>query len=247
MTAGNVRVPDAPKDQFFSLNVFETSGYQAHFRNLCKMVKDHIRLDKLRGKRVIDLACGYGWYGQSLLAQGADIAFIDGREANLAGVRKQVPNAKTYVMNVETDPFPIANVHIILCMGLIYHIADPRALFDKMAKVTDRVFIDTTCLDHDGEFIVYHKESTDAHQFSLTGSACRPSPKWIMRQLTEAGFTHVADISSAIGNRPPEPGFPGLLYDWDYQRTCGWRRNEQTLRRMFLASKAGPSDDLLIW
>jgi len=170
---------------------------------------------------------------------------VDGRKENLAAVREQVPNAATHLMNVETDPFPLARVDLILCMGLIYHIADPRSLFEKMASVTDQVFVETTCLDHDGEFIVFHNESTDARQFSLTGSACRPSPKWVMRHLREAGFTRVEDISDSIGNRPPSEGFPGVLYDWKFERTCGWRRAEHTLRRMFAASKARSNADLI--
>jgi SAM-dependent methyltransferase len=232
------------RDRFFTENVFEAKGYRDHYGNLLAMIKEHLDLDRLRGRKVIDLACGYGWWGQDLMAHGADVIFVDGREDNLAAVRSQVPGATTYLMNVETDPFPVAQADLILCMGLIYHIADPRALFDKMARITERVFVDTTCLDHDGEFIVYHAETNQPNGFSLTGSACRPSPKWVMRQLADAGFPFVKDISDAIGNRLPEPGFPGLIYDWDYERTCGWRRNEQTLRRMFMASKAA-TDDLL--
>src|SRR5262249_58820697 len=111
MTAGKVRVPDAPKDQFFSLNVFETSGYQAHYRNLCKMVKDHIRLDQLPGRKVIDLACGYGWYGQSLLAEGAHVAFNDRRQAHPACPRQPDSNANTHVLNLEAHPVPIPKPH----------------------------------------------------------------------------------------------------------------------------------------
>jgi SAM-dependent methyltransferase len=235
------------RDRYFSQNVFEQEGYRSHFVNLTRMIKNHMHLDKLRGRKVIDLACGYGWWGQSLLEHGAEVIFIDGREAHLEQVRKQVPGATTFLMNLETDAFPVSKVDLILCMGIIYHIADPRKLFDKMAAITDRVFVDTTCLDHDGEFIVFHQESNDTNAFSLTGNACRPSPKWVMRQLSGAGFTRAEDISDPIGNRVPQPGFPGLVYDWKYERTCGWRRNEQTLRRMFLASKAGTTDDLLVW
>jgi SAM-dependent methyltransferase len=242
----SVKSVSAPKDKYFDLNVFEAKGYRDHYANLTAMMKKNLRLERLRGRKVIDLACGYGWWGQSLLEYGCEVVFLDGREENLAAVREQVPNAATYLMNVETDPFPVPRADLILCMGLIYHIADPRSLFDKMAAVSDQVFVETTCLDHDGEFIVYHNESTDARQFSLTGSACRPSPKWVMRQLREAGFAHVEDVSDAIGNRSPQPGFPGLVYDWKFERTCGWRRGEQTLRRMFVASKAKHGADLII-
>lgn len=233
-------------DRHFSKNVFEEPGYRDHYVNLTAMVKNHLHLDRLPGRKVIDLGCGYGWWGQSLLEHvdhGNDVIFIDGRAENIDAVRREVPCAHAYVMDVETDPFPFKKADLILCMGLIYHISNPRALFDKMIKIAPRVFIDTTCMDHDGEFIVYHSEVSGS-QYSLTGSACRPSPNWVMRQLREAGYEHVYDISDPIGNRAPQAGFPGLIYDWDYRRTCGWRRGECTLRRMFMASKH-QDDELL--
>lgn len=237
-------VTSIERDKHFSHNVFEEPGYRDHYVNLTAMVKNHLHLDRLTGRRVIDLGCGYGWWGQSLLEHGADVRFIDGRKENLAAVRREVPGARTQQVDVEDYPLEIFKADLILCMGLIYHIANPRALFDKMIKVAPRVFIDTTCMDHDGEFIVYHSESPAGSQYSLTGSACRPSPNWVMMQLRQAGYLYVHDISDPIGNRPPAAGYPGLIYDWDYRRTCGWRRGECTLRRMFMASRF-QDDELL--
>lgn len=236
-------VTSIERDPHFSKNVFEEPGYRDHYVNLTAMMKNHLHLDRLCGRKVIDLGCGYGWWGQSLLEHGADVVFADGRVDNIAAVKRDIPGAATYVMNVECDNLPRVKADLILCMGLIYHIANPRALFDKMIKVAPRVFIDTTCMDHDGEFIVYHSE-VQGSQYSLTGSACRPSPNWVMSQLREAGYEYVYDISDPIGNRPPAAGFPGLIYDWEYRRTCGWRRGECTLRRMFMASRH-QDDELL--
>lgn len=223
------------RDKFFSKNVFEEPGYRDHYANLTTMMKNHIHLERLAGHKVIDLGCGYGWWGKSLLEHDADVLFVDGRAANLRAVARDVPGSKCWIKNVENDDLDLGKAALILCMGLIYHLGNPRALFDKMIKIAPRVFIDTTCIDHDGEFICYHHETSIGNQYSLTGNACRPSPNWVMRQLKEAGYEYVSDISDAIGNRPPEPGFPGLIYDWDYRRTCGWRRDERTLRRMFMA------------
>jgi len=239
-----MNITSIERDKHYSKNVFEEPGYRDHYGNLTAMMKNHLHLDRLRGKKVIDLGCGYGWWGQSLIEHCNEVVFIDGRKKNLAGLRKEMPFAVGYLMNVEADQFPIKRADLILCMGLIYHISNPRALFDKMIKVAPRVFIDTTCMDHDGEFIVYHSEGSAGSQYSLTGSACRPSPNWVMGQLREAGYEHVHDISDPIGNRPPGDGFPGLIYDWDYRRTCGWRRGECTLRRMFMATRI-KDDELL--
>jgi SAM-dependent methyltransferase len=228
-------------------SVFDDVGHSGHYTKLTPLLTNHLHLDQLKGVKVIDLACGYGWWGEALLPHGADVTFIDGRENNLAMVRKRHPGAATHVMNVETDSFPMLEADIVLCMGLIYHIADPAALFKKIAAISKRVFIETICIDHVGANIVYVDAPTDTSETSLGGKACHPSPRWVMRELRRAGFTEIADISDAAGNRPATPTLPGLNYQWDYENTCGWCRDDCTLRRVFMASNAGAADPLLRW
>ncbi len=221
-------------DRYFSSNVFEEPGYHDHYPKLFEMVEPY--LGDVSGKRVLDLGCGYGWWGLKLKQLGAVVTFADGRMSNLEGVKRSDADATVLWLDVESGIIP-RPFDLVLCMGLLYHLGDPQTLLDKVAARTKRMLIDTTCLDHDGEFIVYHREADDVSQFSVTGNACRPSPTWVVNALYRAGFDKVSDISSSVGNRKPQPGFPGLVYDWKYQRTCGWRRGERTLRKMFLAEK----------
>lgn len=235
-------VRDIRKDAHFSRNVFELPAFRDRYTKPIEHIKSHLHLDRLRGRKVIDLACGYGWWGQSLMDHGAEGLFIDGRPENLHRVRTSMPRAVTHLMNLETDPFPVSRVDLVLCMGILYHLGDPKALIEKLAAITDRVFVDTTVMDHDGDFIVFHDEDNDVRQFSVTGKACRPSPGWVINRLREAGFEHVRDISHADMNSEPGPGKSGLIYDWEFRRTCGWRRGECTLRKMYLASKSDPDE-----
>lgn len=232
-------------DEHFAFNQFDIPEYRERYPRLFQMWHPHIQLDRLEGKRVIDLACGYGWHGLSLKPYKPDVLYVDGRQAHLDAVKREDPTAATHVMNVEYDKFPIGlRADLVLCMGIIYHIYDPRELFNKIAAISDRIIVDSTVCDHDKEYISWHRENNVAQGFSITGWACRPSPKWVERNLAEAGFPFVFDISDKCGNIEASPGICGYLYDWEYRREVGHRRNEQALRKMYLASRNWP-DELL--
>jgi SAM-dependent methyltransferase len=186
----------------------------------------------------LDLGCGSGGFGRRFLDRGYDVTFADARKSNLSKVKTFYKGAKTRVCNVEIDSVQkLGNYDLILCMGLIYHLQDPYKLFKQLSKMSRNVFVESTCLDHDGYQIIFLNESTDPAQFSATGNACRPSPGWVEENLFRSGFRVVKDVSCGSGNQKPGRGFSGKVFDWNFKRTCGWRRNDCVLRKLFLAQK----------
>lgn len=231
----------ALKDEHFSENVLDIEQFKSSRRAMTDVIKSQVRLGLLEGKTIVDLGCGHGWSGQAFQQYGAEVMYVDGREEHLAEVRRRNPTAWTVWADIEHDELP-CYVELVLCLGLIYHIADPAALFRKLAKITDRVVIETTALDHDGECIVFLDEPSTVKQYSITGRACRPSPGWVVRELKAAGFEHVRDLSEGRLNSNPFQGGSGALYDWSFRRTCGWRRGEFTLRKLYIATKNSPDE-----
>lgn len=226
------------KDGHFSENVFLEDGYTMRYENLMKVMTKHIDAKRIKGASVLDFACGAGGFGVRFEELGANVVFIDGRESNLDLVRQANKDAKTYLWNLEKDQnAPFAKADLALCMGLIYHTGDPVSVLGRIAKHSDDIFVETTVLDHDGKIIVFYSEDMEPKQFSVTGSACRPSPGWVSEALTQCGFVAVKEILDGAANLKPGVGFPGCLYDWKFERTCGWRRDECALKRLYIASK----------
>lgn len=227
-------------DKYYSRNVFTEKDYSEHYDKVFSVLMRYIDPEMASKWQVIDLGCGLGGFGRKFLEMGPDVVFIDGRSENIADLRADLPGAKTFILDVEKDPFPeqIKGVDLVLCMGLIYHTKTPKLVLEKIAGISDNVCVETNCLDHDGVALIHFEESTEPRQFSLSGGACRPSPKWVEETLKEVGFSFVKDISHKDANTEPRPGFPGNIYDWEFQRTCGWRRNECSLRKLFIASKS---------
>ena len=227
-------------DKYYSANVFTENGYLERYTRVFSLLMRYINPHRVREWQIIDLGCGLGGFGRKFLEMGGDVVFIDGRSENIADLKADLPDARAFVMDVENDSFPeeIKHVDLVLCMGLLYHTKSPKVVLEKIAGISDNVCVETRCLDHDGVALIYFEESTEARSYSLSGGACSPSPKWVKETLKEVRFSFVKDISHKDANTEPGPGFSGNVYDWEFQRTCGWRRNECSLRKLFVASKS---------
>jgi len=184
----------------------------------------------LQNKRVVDLGCGWGWFGKKCAEWGAKVTFIDGRKENLD--KCDIGPEHIYLHRDIDSPYwypPFSD--ITLCLGLLYHTSDPSSLLRKMS-LSSVIVLDSMCLDFDGELLVKFEEDTSQLDYSLTGGACRPSPKWIVKNLEDMGY-QVEELS--VPSIEPTGDWPGAIWNWDYERTCGWRRNGSQLWKLYLA------------
>jgi 2-polyprenyl-3-methyl-5-hydroxy-6-metoxy-1,4-benzoquinol methylase len=105
----------------------------------------------LRGRRVLDLGCNSGWWSLAALEAGADFVLgIDGRQlhidqANLVFDAKGVDPTRYSVELGNIFEYPYEQqFDVVLCLGLMYHIAKPLELFEIFARVgASLVLIDT--------------------------------------------------------------------------------------------------------
>lgn len=210
--------------------VFDQPAHQTREDNVWEALCCHN--PDLEGKRVLDLGCGWGGFGKKAAAMGAQVLFVDGRPENLA-VAKEAGPEHTYLQMDITKPYwEPPPVDVSLCLGVLYHVGDPGALLRK-AACAPVLAVETISLDHDGEFLVKLDEDPAQVDYSLNGGACRPSPGWIVNQLEKLGYTKIVDL--LLPTIPATNDWAGAIWDWDYERTCGWRRNEHQLRKLFLA------------
>lgn len=105
----------------------------------------------LAGRRVLDLGCNAGYWSLAAVEAGADFVLgIDGRQLH-------VDQANLVFEAKEVDPsryrFELGNIFecdygqpfdVVLCLGLMYHVAKPLELFEIFARVgASLVLIDT--------------------------------------------------------------------------------------------------------
>jgi SAM-dependent methyltransferase len=83
---------------------------------------------KVRGARVLDLACRAGAFSVALANAGATVLGLEGRAENLA----MAPEAKgvTYRQGDvrELSPETHGTFHVVLCLGILYHLGADDAV-----------------------------------------------------------------------------------------------------------------------
>jgi SAM-dependent methyltransferase len=168
-------------------------------------------LGELDGREVLELGCGAGQFGLSLVRQGARVTGIDNSAKQLEFARANVGDRMTLVHgSAEALPFEDASFDLVCCDHGAVGFTDPRVVVPEVARVLRAggrfAFSGLTPIEwiaFDGEtskrefqrdyFGMRSMESEGTVEFMLTYG------DWI-RVFTGAGFA----IRDLIEVRPPE-------------------------------------------
>lgn len=93
------------------------------------------RLGDLRGKRVLDVACGLGQWLALLQRRGARISGIDISERAVDLCRQRFPDGDFHQGAAEQLPFADASFDLVTCMGSLEHFLDKPAALSEMVRV----------------------------------------------------------------------------------------------------------------
>jgi SAM-dependent methyltransferase len=122
----------------------------------------------LSGRRVLDLGCNAGYWSLQALDAGADFVLgVDGRQMH-------IDQAELVFAEKDVEPsryrFELGNVFehdlkdrfdVVLCLGLMYHIAKPVELFELMVRTGAEILvIDTEICPLAGSHFRVRRETT---------------------------------------------------------------------------------------
>jgi tRNA (mo5U34)-methyltransferase len=129
----------------------------------------------LRGRRVLDLGSNAGYWSLAAIEAGADFVLgVDGRQmhldqANLVFEAKDIDPARyRFDLGNIFEYEYAASFDIVLCLGLMYHIAKPMELFEVFDRVdASLVLIDTTVNLMPVSAFRVHREDIDVPRNAL--------------------------------------------------------------------------------
>ena len=202
---------------------------QARLRNLLA----HIDPASLAGKRVLELGSGSGELGQAFVELGCTVVSVDARPEHIMRLRAQYPKREAHVADLEQWDFScLGYFDVILCFGLLYHLATPADFLAECARSTQTIYLESIVIDSAEAVVQVCEEdgSTAGSDQSFSGRGCRPSPAWIATTLANLSFS-VQDISSSLANWGGD--FPSV-FDWQPEYRGEWRRQSTNLRKMFV-------------
>jgi tRNA (mo5U34)-methyltransferase len=162
-----VRTADA-SDRYERLANRHEQRYRYFFQRLLEVTGG-----SLRGHRILDLGCNAGFWSLKAIQAEADFVFgIDGRQlhvdhANLvfeaAGVDRN--RYRFEAGNFLEYPFGQGDLgyDIVLCLGVLYHVAKPVELFEVMSRAgADVIVIDTEVSLAPGSMFQVYREPTES-------------------------------------------------------------------------------------
>ena len=112
------------------------------------------------------------------------------------------------ILNVENISFEIGDVNdleemfkekfdLVLCLGLLYHVENPKEIIKKVANISDFVIFETIAN-------VSKQESELIDDRDITVDGFVPTVPWLKEAFEEAGFTEITQIT--------ESNFPRVVF-----------------------------------
>ena len=155
-------------------------------------------LDGLSGKSIIDIGCNDGWYGFQAANEGANVIGVDGRDdaikrASLIRQYYGLGNIEHVVGDIEDESTLLGSYDAALFYGILYHLADPIRVLERMGKITNRVIAIQTFIHALDPYPTLHllRESPELPGKAMTQLITTPTQRAVVIMLKEAGFDHV--------------------------------------------------------
>lgn len=128
------------QDRFKEVRDFYDEDYYAESGTAAKLSTWHEqliagRLGDLKGKRVLDVACGLGQWLELLHRQGARVSGIDISQRAIDQCQRRFPEGDFRVGPAETLPFDDASFDLVTCMGSLEHFLDKPGALREMRRV----------------------------------------------------------------------------------------------------------------
>lgn len=132
----------------FSLEITEGYGSEDFFRQLEEIktgdtecfTSDYWRFAGQRGRRVLDVGCGPGWYSVQYARGGAAVTAMDlsrsavGLATEYARLRS-LPNLRACQADAQNMPFADGSFDLVASSGVLHHVPEPQAAFQEVRRV----------------------------------------------------------------------------------------------------------------
>ena len=155
----------------------------------------------LAGRRVLDLGCNAGFWSLKALEAGADfVVGVDGRQmyidqAELVMEAKGIEPSRFRFEQANLFAWePGEQFDIVLCLGLLYHVARPVELLERCARWgQDLLVLDTNLSQMTGSAVQIVKESPSNPRSSVEYElVMRPTRQAVIDLTRVVGFQSVA-------------------------------------------------------
>jgi ubiquinone/menaquinone biosynthesis C-methylase UbiE len=174
---------------------FDISHYTDWNKKRIEAILDYYGEDFFKGKKVLEVGCGWADMGAFFQSIGADVTVSDAREEHINVIKERHPELKVLVVDCEDTEwkYPEESYDIIIHFGVLYHLANPDESINLVSKHCDTLIIETIVSDSDDpENILFRKEQTNwekgAWGMAHSGTGNIPSYGYVEAHLKKNGL-----------------------------------------------------------
>ncbi|MCX6354566.1 MAG: methyltransferase domain-containing protein [Candidatus Aureabacteria bacterium] len=150
-------------------------------------------LPPLKGKEIIELGCGPGYYGIRLIRGGAIWTGVDISRAMLTVCRENTRSNRLVLANVLALPFRPGSCDILLCIGVLSYLrkSEIAALFSRVSDILRKggIFLVQTVRLDPLTWIRCRLPCRIPRPFRIPGPLYPRNPKTIAQLLQTNGFS----------------------------------------------------------
>ena len=185
--------------------LYERTWADLHFQRRAEWHYIRKWLAPRNGEKILDLACGGGFYARKVAKAGCKVAAIDLNSSVIALAKKYNahPNIRYLAANGEKLPFPSASFDKAFSVSSIEHFNDDMKAFRELNRVLRKggaLVISVDSFDHPGVSDKLRKAHAKQHHVEHFYTKLE-----LQKRLAKAGFTVVeskyilnSKVSSAV-------------------------------------------------
>lgn len=170
---------NSPIEEFQSLHYQRhNQRRQEHLASLCL---------NLAGATVLEVGAGIGDHTSFFLDRGCQVMSTEARLENLEILSRRYSNLEVRHLDLD-NPDPTFNqlFDIVYCYGLLYHLKNPVSAIEFMSRCCQKMLLLETCVSFgDEEVINPCGERAEIPSQAISGHGCRPTRKWVYKQLKQ--------------------------------------------------------------
>lgn len=165
-------------------NLFGDWYNQWRLLRVCKL-EQIFGIDWFKGKRILELGCGYGNIGLYFKDLGADVTFADARQEFLDVVKRKCQTANTVLIDQDKEWDLNKKFDLIIHFGVLYNIKNWKQDLACALKQTQFLALETAVnrFAYDIEFEIKNFEYGDKHCGCFNNQGSLPSISLIEKEL----------------------------------------------------------------
>ncbi len=179
--------------------------------------------DWFQGKRILEVACGRGFFGRELSKHGANVTFTDARQLFVDTLIHDGYNA--IVMDQDKDWSVNDTFDLVIHFGVLYHLDDWKKDLKFAIKTSPLILLESEVVDSIDPTYEKKFQEEDAYDQAFNRTATKFSDIHVESYLKELGVIVENHSDSSLDC------CPHFIYNWVHGQEEGGNFHKNTLRR----------------